>query len=133
MPVHSTEKPVAKRLRTVGHLCTAFAITMEGVSHLEMPERPWPFIVLCWTAAAVIAAVTFAHHRHGHKNRRLEIPVFFLEAVVSANIGLLAFHEHKKLLPYAWLLIAVLWVNAAVIFFIKTARENKTPAGDSPQ
>jgi predicted membrane channel-forming protein YqfA (hemolysin III family) len=133
MPIHPPKSPVAHRLRAIGHFCTAFAITMEGLSRLEMPEKPWPFIILCWTAAAVILTVTLAHHRLGGKARRLEIPIYLLEAIVCANIGILAFHEHKKLLPYAWLLVSVLWVNAAVIFFIKTAREKKTATGSSPK
>jgi len=104
----------SNRFRAVAHFCTAIGIASEGMARLEMPEIPWPSIVLCWTSAAVITAVTIAHLRHGGgKYSRREIPIFLLESLVSANIAVMSFREHKSLLPYAWLLIAVLWINAS--------------------
>ncbi len=135
MAIHPEKNQRSHRIRAVAHFCTAFGMISEGMSRLEMPEIPWPFIVLCWTSAAVIAAMTIAHLRLGEKGGRFEIPVYLLESLVCANIAVMAFREHKHLLPYAWLLAALLWINTAVISVIKTRRkkEMEVPSGpDQP-
>jgi uncharacterized membrane protein YeiB len=131
MAVRPGKNRKAQRLRAVAHFCTAVGMISEGMSRLEMPEIPWPFIVLCWTSAAVIAAVTIAHLKAGEKSGRLEIPVYLLESLVCTNIAVMAFREHKHLLPYAWLLVALLWINTVVISIVKTRRKKgtETPSG----
>jgi peptidoglycan/LPS O-acetylase OafA/YrhL len=118
---HSSRR-FRERLQVLAHYLTAFALALKGVSKLDHPHGYWPLILLCWISATMIVILTARHDRLEKRGVPVVLLTYLAEAAVCGALAFVTFQEGKHGLPYAWLLVAVLYGVAAVVRFARLRR-----------
>ena len=116
--------PRRDRLVSAVHYLTAFALALEGVSHLEHRPAPILFVALCWCSSLAVIAVTAAHHRIEPHFPASQAVVHLAEASVASALAFLTHHFGKTGLPFAWALAALLLLARAAWEFFHHSRES---------
>lgn len=107
------------KFRKVGHIIAALVILIHAFEKFEINHPSYPFYTV---AGLLFLAIAIFHEQLRQIFRPVDSVFMIIEAGVYCLVAIEHFQEHKKVLPWLYVVATIMYVIAA---FIKSKKKKR--------